>query len=416
MDNQIARLILSEQQISYALIDHDLIVRGVTGNPHTLWGYSGGDWADGRDGCCGLGRLVLHLLPELAGAEEQIDALRNGSGEILRLDSINRTGPAGETRYVNLALRSYVWPADGARGLLLVAQDVTEHGIVQQELMQRHNELRHLQERLERQNQELMATNAELRLMNEIRSSFISVAAHELRTPLTTVYGFLELLQENDANNLSSDQKEHLSWMEESMERLLNTLNGLLDAARIDSDRLELVLRPVPVADVIDEALLAFGPRIAARTQHLSVNVAPCLPQALCDPTRIEQVVTHLLSNASKFTPEGGTVGLSVRASDEGGFLHFSISDQGHGIANGDEDRLFQRFYRDQQVRKKGLSGAGLGLYITRSLVELHGGQVWYDSTPNQGSTFHFTIPAVDEPAPLSSSPEIATLPVPVGH
>lgn len=416
MDNQVARLILSEQQISYALIDHDLIVRSITGNPHTLWGYGGGDWADGRDGGCGLGRLVLHLLPELAGAEEQIDAMRNGDGEILRLDSINRTGPAGEIRYVNLALRGYVWPADGARGLLLVAQDVTEHGIVQQELMQRHNELRHLQEKLERQNQELMATNAELRLMNEIRSSFISVAAHELRTPLTTVYGFLELLQENDANNLSSDQKEHLSWMEESMERLLNTLNGLLDAARIDSDRLELVLRPVPVADVIDEALLAFGPRIAARTQQLSVNIAPFLPQALCDPSRIEQVVTHLLSNASKFTPEGGTVGLSVRASDEGGFLHFSISDQGHGIANGDEDRLFQRFYRDQQVRKKGLSGAGLGLYITRSLVELHGGQVWYDSTPNQGSTFHFTIPAVDEPAPLSSSPEIATLPVPVGH
>lgn len=395
MDRQVAKLILSEQQISYALIDAKLVVQQVCGNQELLWGVE----IAGET----VGEPLVGLLPEVVGSEDVVQALLAGEREYLRLELVNRVDSAGRTRYVTLVLRGYHPPHSPASALLLLAQDVTEQAIVRQELMQRHNELRLLQARLERQNQELAANNAELRLMNEIRSSFISVAAHELRTPLTSIYGFLELLQDSAANNLSAEQQEHLGWIEESTERLLNTLNELLDAARIDSDRLELVLRPIPVADVIDEVVLEFGPRIAARCQHLLLDIPPALPQALCDPARMEQVVGHLLSNASKFTPEGGTVALAVRPLDNGDFLHISVSDQGQGIEQSEEDRLFQRFYRGQEVRKNGVSGVGLGLYITRSLVELHGGQVWYDSRPGQGSTFHITVPAADgPPMPLS--------------
>lgn len=413
MHKQIAQLVFSEENISYALIDQSLVVRAVVGDPTILWDDEGaGPVLESGDE--GLGRRLDDLLPLIGGNEEEIQALLCGDEEPLRFDTVNRTTAAGAMRYVNLSLRGYGWQEDGSRGLLLVARDVTAEGIVQQELMQRHNELRLLQERLERQNQELVATNAELRLMNEIRSSFISVAAHELRTPLTSIYGFLELLQESGIGNLNSEQREHLAWMEESAERLLNTLNELLDAARIDSDRLELVLRPVEMSEIVEEAVFKFGPRLAERDQEISVDFAPQLPQALCDPARIEQVVVHLLSNASKFTPKGGTVGLAVHPSDSGEFLDISVRDQGEGIANGEEDRLFQRFYREQNTRKTGVSGAGLGLYITRSLVELHGGQVWYDSVPGQGSTFHFTVPSVDEPASLFSTSAVSQVPQPL--
>lgn len=390
MDRQIATLILSEQQISYALIDADLVVQRVCGNQEMLWGPE----VRGKI----VGQPLHGLLPEIVGSEDLVQALLTGEREHLRLESVSRVDSAGKTRYVTIVLRGYHPPHSSTDALLLLAQDVTEQGTVQQELMQRHNELRLLQARLERQNQELAASNTELRLMNEIHSSFISVAAHELRTPLTSIYGFLELLQDSATDNLSDEQQEHLHWIEESTERLLNTLNELLDAARIDSDRLELVLRPIPVNQVIDEAVLECKPRLAARNQHLSLEIPSRLPQALCDPARIEQVVGHLLSNASKFTPEGGTVVLAVRPSDTGDFLHISVSDQGQGIEKGEEDRLFERFYRSQQVRKNGVSGVGLGLYITRSLVELHGGEIWYESMPGQGSTFHVTVPVVTPP------------------
>ena len=393
--------------IAYALVDVNGIVQSAYGNPDILWG---------RDNPAnGIGRALCDLVPELVGSEDAMQSILAGEIEHLRFESLNREDRQGNTRYITLVVRGYRDPdtrtenAGAADGLLFLVQDVTAHGITQRELMQRHNELRLLQKRLERQNMELAASNTELRLMNEIRSSFISVAAHELRTPLTSIYGFLELLQDTGAENLTAEQNEHLGWIEASTQRLLITLNELLDAARIDSDRLELVLRPTPMHEIIDEAVLELEPRIAARHQELELKIPTDLPDVLCDPARIQQVVGHLLSNASKFTPEGGTVALVIRPTTSGEFLHLSVSDQGYGIEEGAGAHLFERFFRGQQVRKNGASGAGLGLYIARSLVELHGGEIWYDSNPGQGSTFHVTIP-VATPSILSPSRSMATL------
>lgn len=393
MNSSIARLIFSEQRIAYALIDGEWIVRDVFGDPAILWGE--------RKQNNPIGQSLLAMVPELMGNEEILRAVQTRDIEHLRLESVNRTDAQGNTCYVTLVLRACRLPDCGRDGLLFLVQDVTDHGIVQQELMQRHNELRLLQERLERQNQELAASNTELRLMNEIRSSFISVAAHELRTPLTSIYGFLEMLQESDEDNLTAEQKEHLDWIETSTQRLLVTLNELLDAARIDSDRLELVLRPIPIQQVVEDALFELEPRLSARRQRLDVDMAADLPLALCDPMRMGQVVGHLLSNASKFTPEGGIVALQICPAASGEFLCLSVADQGNGIEKHEENHLFERFYRGEQVRKNGTAGAGLGLYIARSLVELHGGEIWYESKPGQGSTFYATVPvAIPAPTP----------------
>ncbi len=399
MKSSIAQLVCSEQRIAYALADQEWIVQDVSGDPAILWGACRQDNP--------IGQSLLALVPELMGNEEAVRAVQSGGMEHLRLESVNRTDAQGNICYVTLVLCACRLPECGGDGLLFLVQDVTEHGVVQQELMQRHNELRLLQQRMERQNLELAASNTELRLMNEIRSSFISVAAHELRTPLTSIYGFLELLQDSGDDNLTPEQQEHLGWIESSTERLLATLNELLDAARIDSDRLELVLRPIPIDQVVDEAILELEPRLSARRQRLDLAISPDLPQALCDPARMEQVVGHLLSNASKFTPEGGVLALQVCPTTSGEFLRLSVADQGNGIDETDENHLFERFFRGEQVRKSGTAGAGLGLYITRSLVELHGGEIWYETKPGRGSTFHITIP-VAEPAILPQTGSMA--------
>ncbi|MBX3053641.1 MAG: PAS domain S-box protein [Caldilineaceae bacterium] len=387
----IAQKIFAEQRIAYALTDDQYAITSVHGNPDILW--------DGGRTRTAVGQPLLDLVPELTGSEACVHSVLAGETDALRFESLNRTDADGKDLYVTLVVQRWEDEQTGALGLLFVVQDITEHGKVQQELMQRHNELRLLQGRLERQNQELATTNAELRLMNEIRSSFISVAAHELRTPLTSIYGFLELLQDSGADNLTPEQQENLGWIESSTQRLLVTLSELLDAARIDADRLELVLRPTPIRGIVDKALREFEPWLLARDQRLVVEVAEDLPQALCDSARMEQVVGHLLSNASKFTPEEGVLVLSVQPTASGEFLRLAVTDQGNGIEQKEEDHLFERFYRSEQVRKNGTAGAGLGLYITRSLVELHGGEIWYESKPGQGSTFYVTVPAAT-PAP----------------
>jgi len=393
MSSLIPQLILAEQKMAYALADAAGRVGSVHGAPAILWGRD--------DLGNGIGQSLLALVPELTGCEGAVQALLAGKIAELRFASVQREDRQGNTHCVNLVLHRYREPDTGVDGLLFLAQDVTAQGILQQELLLRHEELRLLQNRLERQNMELAASNAELRLTNEIRSSFISVAAHELRSPLTSIYGFLELLQDTGLENLTPEQKTHLAYMEEGTQRLLTTLNELLDAARIDSDRLELVLLPTRICHVIEEVARKFQSRLLARNQQLAVKIPANLPQALCDRERMGQVLGHLLDNASKFTPDGGTVALAVHPVASGEFLLLAISDQGHGIGDGEENRLFERFYRDEHVRKNGTAGAGLGLYITRSLIELHGGEICYETEPGRGTTFYVTVP-VATPLPLS--------------
>lgn len=394
MCSPIPQLILSEQMIAYALADAEGWVQSVCGDPAILWGCD--------DAGNGIGQSLLTLVPELTDSDGAVQALLAGEIEYLRFESVNREDSQGNCRYRTLAVYRHHATDTQTVGLLFVAQDVTAQGIVRQELMQRDNELRLLQDRLERQNLELTASNAELRLTNDIRSSFISAAAHELRTPLTSIYGFLELLQDTGIQNLTPMQQGYLESIDEGAERLLVTLDELLDVARIDSDRVELVLRPIRLSGLIEKVALTFAPQLAARRQQLDVTIPANLPHALCDPDRLAQVLGHLLGNASKFTPAGGTVGLAVHpsaAAEE--FILIAVSDQGHGIEVADERRLFDRFYRDEHVRKNGTAGVGLGLYITRSLVELHGGEIWYESRPGHGTVFYVTVP-VAMPLPVS--------------
>jgi signal transduction histidine kinase len=277
-----------------------------------------------------------------------------------------------------------------------VVQDCTEAGTLKQQLSQRGNELRLVQDQLARQNLDLAAANAELRRLDELKSTFVSVAAHELRTPLTTIRGYAEMLLDEEAGPLHEVQAKYLRTIQGSAGRLQHITSNLLDITRIEAGRVDLVLRPTDLPALVRNVAAEFEPQVAAKAQRLALPATSDLPLALCDPARAMQIIGNLVSNAIKYTPREGQISIAVECAAEEGFLQVSVADDGVGIAPEDQDKLYRRFFRAASAVQTGASGAGLGLYITRSLVELHGGRIWLESEPGHGSTFYVTFPIVD--------------------
>jgi Amt family ammonium transporter len=271
-------------------------------------------------------------------------------------------------------------------------------GRLEQQVTQHRNELRLLRDQLAKQNLELAATNAELRRLDQLKSEFVSVAAHELRSPLTSIIGYVEILLDEDTDPLTDQQRDFLHVVQRGAHRLQSITNNLLDVTRIETGRVELWLEPTDLPALMESAASEFGPQLEAKAQRLTLRAVPGLPPALCDQVRAAQIISNLLSNANKYTPEGGLIVVSVTQAQEPGFLQVSVADNGVGISPEDAEKLFTRFFRAESARLSRATGAGLGLHITRSLVEQHGGRIWVESEPDHGSTFYVTFPIADIP------------------
>lgn len=226
--------------------------------------------------------------------------------------------------------------------------------------------------------------------MDELKSMLLSTISHELRTPLTSIRALSELLVRHDFD--SAEARQIAATINRESERLTRLVDNVLDAARIEAGRLPTYPRPLELAPVIREAVAVLegqaGPRFL-------VDVPANIPRVLADPDRLRQVLDNLLSNAVKYGPPDGEV--CVRARRERDAVRVSVADHGPGIAPEDIPRLFDRFQRLHRAESTG--GAGLGLFITRNLVELMGGEIQVVSRPGQGSTFSFTLPLAEEPA-----------------
>jgi signal transduction histidine kinase len=277
-------------------------------------------------------------------------------------------------------------------GLVHLVQDVTETGTLEQELTQRRNELQLAQARLRQSNLELAAANAELRHLDELKTQFVSVAAHELRNPLTGILGYVEMFLDEEFGPLLDGQREHMDLVFGSGRRLLEITNDLLDVTRIETGRIELVLVPVDLAALVSRVVAEYRPQMEGKGQELDLYAAPGLPAGLCDRRRAEQVVGNLISNACKYTGEGGRIRVRVEPAQDQGFVQVSVADTGPGISAEDQPKLFSRFYRTEGARLSGTGGTGLGLFVTRSLVELHGGRICLESEVGVGSTFYVTF------------------------
>ena len=403
MDAIVNQRILQDRQIAYAIIDRNLQVTKMGGAVSAL--------SQNDDLQPFLGMSIWDLAPELIGNESELKAILTGQLPRLQLNLINRETPAGDITYFNLTFLPHRNEQKQISGILYLLENVTDIGRLKQNLVQQRNELRLLRDQLAQQNLNLAAANAELQKLDEMKSTFVSVAAHELRTPLTAIKGYVEMLLDEDEDPLSETQYQYLEVVQRGTERLLIITNNMLDANRIESERIDLILQPTDLSALIETVITEFAPVLEAKDQRLTLWIQPALPLALCNDTRSAQILSNLLSNASKYTPEAGEITISLLLAEAEGFLQVSITDNGVGIPLKDRAKLFTRFFRAGNANETGASGAGLGLYITRSLIEQQGGQIWFESKPGQGTTFHVTFPIADEPVPTSNEAPTLTSP-----
>ena len=226
--------------------------------------------------------------------------------------------------------------------------------------------------------------------VDRMKSDFVSIVSHELRTPLTSIKGYLDLISIGASGPVTKQQKSFLAIARDNAERLNELVTDLLDISRIESGKTELNVQVVSIRGVIEEAATVLRKEFDDRGLSLTLDLPSDLPQIFGDPNRISQIMTNLLSNAHKYTVQGGATVQARRTPDA---IQVDVIDTGLGISAEDQTRLFTRFFRvdDPTVRQQ--PGTGLGLNITKSLVEMHGGQIWLQSQPGLGSTFSFTLP-----------------------
>ena len=230
----------------------------------------------------------------------------------------------------------------------------------------------------------------QIRKLETIRRDFISNISHELRTPLASLKALAETLSAGALEDPPAARR-FLYRMETEVDALTQMVSELLELSRIESDQVPLKLKPVSPKKLLVKARERLGAQAERKGLEIKVECQNKLPKVLADKTRLGQVLVNLIHNAIKFTPEGGKLTLS--ASQDQDMIHFSVSDTGIGIPAEDLTRIFERFYKTDPARSG--AGTGLGLAIARHLVESHNGRIWAESTPGQGSTITFSIPAI---------------------
>ena len=214
--------------------------------------------------------------------------------------------------------------------------------------------------------------------------------SHELRTPLNAIIGFSEILAEKMFGDVNEKQTEYLQDILESGRHLLSLINDILDLSKIEAGRMELELSEFDLPNALDNALTLVRERASRRGIRLGSTVDPRLGTIGGDERKVKQVLLNLLSNALKFTPEGGRIDVDARLDDE--VAEVSVADTGIGIAPEDQAAVFEEFRQVGTADKKA-EGTGLGLALSRKFIELHGGRIWVKSTVGAGSTFTFTLP-----------------------
>ncbi len=245
---------------------------------------------------------------------------------------------------------------------------------------------------------------AEVQAANIAKSDFISFVAHELKNPMTSIKGYTELLAAGAVGPINENQANFLNTIRSNVERMATLVSDLNDNSKIEVGRLRLEFKAVDLPEVVDEIVRSMTRQVEEKKQTLTVQLADDLPKVWADRTRLAQVLVNLVSNAHKYTPEGGHILVAAERSpnrwDPQGaveVVHIWVQDDGIGISPEDQKKIFQKFFRSDDAKAREAPGTGLGLNITKSLVEMQGGRIWFESEYRKGTTFHFTVPVAEE-------------------
>jgi signal transduction histidine kinase len=244
---------------------------------------------------------------------------------------------------------------------------------------------------------------AEVQQANIAKSDFVSFVSHELKTPMTSIKGYSDLLANGAVGPVNEAQANFLATIRSNVNRMATLVSDLTDISRIEAGRLRLEFSAVPMAEVVEEVIRSIRQQTEEKKQALRVELAPDLPPVWGDRIRLIQILTNLASNANKYTPKGGEIIIRAESSANrwdsegaGMVVHLSIQDNGIGISQEDQRKIFQKFFRSEDQKAREVPGTGLGLSITKNLVEMQGGKIWFESVYREGTTFHFTVPVVE--------------------
>jgi signal transduction histidine kinase len=332
-------------------------------------------------------------------------------------ESINYRVLGKNGREIWAALNVKLLHTDGKfDGALIVAQDVTEHKKVEDVLreakesleinvLERTAELLQAKKNLESINIELnkeidkhKRTEAKLVKSKEAaeaaanaKAAFLANMSHELRTPMNSVIGFTSLLLDD---NITTEQREYIEGIRNGGEALLALVNDILEFSKADKDKIELERQPISLRHCIEEALDMVATEANQKGLNLAYTVSYGTPDSIMgDHGRLRQILVNLLGNAVKFTDQGGiSVSVSAKRKGNKSLINFSVSDTGIGISKNNLNKIFDPFAQVEHVISRKRDGVGLGLVISRKLVELMGGKIWAESKSGQGSIFHFNI------------------------
>jgi signal transduction histidine kinase len=232
-------------------------------------------------------------------------------------------------------------------------------------------------------------------LADESKSQFITIVTHELKIPMTSIRGYADLIRQGTVGPVTEKQAQFLDTIRNNVDRMADLVSDLSDISRIDTGRLKVDLQPVSINDYVRETIANLRPQFEQKSQEIKIELDPDLPLVLVDRVRLVQILTNLLSNANKYTPEQGAI--SISGSRQGLALRIAIQDTGIGLSESEQAQLFSQFFRSEAPEAREQTGWGLGLYVTRRLLELMQGEIGVESTAGEGSTFWFTLPIAVE-------------------
>ncbi|MBM3254027.1 MAG: GAF domain-containing protein [Candidatus Omnitrophica bacterium] len=231
----------------------------------------------------------------------------------------------------------------------------------------------------------------ELKTLDNMKSNFIANVSHELRSPLASIKESVSLLLDEVSGALNSEQRRFLEIARKNIDRLSRLIDDLLDLAKIESGRTEMKRLFINIIMLVEDVINSFKVLAESKNIILGIKAASPVIKIWADPDKLTQAISNLLDNAIKYSPNGSSV--TVEISDKGSIVEISVIDNGIGISKENIERLFDKFSRLEDAIQDRVKGTGLGLVITKELVQMHGGEIFVDSKPGEGSRFYFTLP-----------------------